>query len=118
MASTKRLKISEIEDVAPLAPQQASKPASQPAAERAIKRGQPSRAARKAVTIWFDADVHKQLKRASVDREMTIQDVMEVALDDWFAKQALHRFRKRPSDPASQRSSPPASQEAGEPADQ
>jgi hypothetical protein len=64
------------------------------ASPQVSKRVQHDRVARKGTTIWWDPDVHMQLKLSATRKEMTIQEVMEEALDDWFRKHGEHRFLK------------------------
>jgi hypothetical protein len=72
----------------------AIKQAHNQASSQASKRIQHDRVARKGTTIWWDPDVHMQLKLSATRKEMTIQVVMEEALDDWFRKHGEHRFLK------------------------
>lgn len=86
------------EPVSARATAQPSHRAVEPARKRdgslASKRIQHDRVARKGTTIWWDPDVHMQLKLSATRKEMTIQEVMEEALDDWFRKHGEHRFLK------------------------
>ena len=72
----------------------AIEPARNQASLQVSKRVQHDRVARKGTTIWWDPDVHMQLKISATRKEMTIQEVMEEALDDWFRKHGEHRFLK------------------------
>jgi hypothetical protein len=44
------------------------------------------RIGKKAVTVWFEPDVVKQLKLIGIEKGMTIQDMMTESLNDFFAK--------------------------------
>ncbi len=97
-----RLKLSEVEDIEPAsqraiqpASHKPAEPASHSAGEPSSQRIQKDRLTRKAVTVWFPPDVHKQIKVVAARRDMTIQEVFERALDDWFQKNQEHRFLKR-----------------------
>ncbi|NTV93524.1 MAG: hypothetical protein HGA72_09795 [Chlorobiaceae bacterium] len=46
----------------------------------------PVRIGKKAVTVWFEPDVVKQLKLIGIEKGMTIQDMMRESLNDFFAK--------------------------------
>jgi hypothetical protein len=46
----------------------------------------PVRIGKKAVTVWFEPDVVKQLKLIGIEQGMTIQDMMTESLNDFFAK--------------------------------
>ncbi|NTW88408.1 MAG: hypothetical protein HGB26_04625 [Desulfobulbaceae bacterium] len=46
----------------------------------------PARIGKKAVTVWFEPDVVKQLKLIGIEKGMTIQDMMRESLNDYFAK--------------------------------
>lgn len=46
----------------------------------------PARKGKKAVTVWFEPDVVKQLKLIGIEKGMTQQDMMREALNDYFAK--------------------------------
>jgi hypothetical protein len=46
----------------------------------------PVRIGKKAVTVWFEPDVVKQLKLIGIEKGMTIQDMMAESLNDFFAK--------------------------------
>lgn len=46
----------------------------------------PARVGKKAVTVWFEPDVVKQLKLIGIETGMTIQDMMRESLNDFFAK--------------------------------
>lgn len=46
----------------------------------------PARRGKKAVTVWFEPDVVKQLKMIGVEKGMSMQEMMRQALNDYFAK--------------------------------
>jgi len=46
----------------------------------------PVRIGKKAVTVWFEPDVVKQMKLIGIEQGMTIQDMMAESLNDFFAK--------------------------------
>lgn len=61
------------------------------AGKAAVKPGEktptPSnRLGKKSITGWFDADVLKQLKMIGLDKDMSIQQMVGEALNDFFAK--------------------------------
>jgi len=45
-----------------------------------------NRLGKKSITGWFEADVLKQLKMIGLDRDMSIQQMVGEALNDFFAK--------------------------------
>ena len=45
-----------------------------------------NRIGKKSITGWFDADVLKQLKMIGLDKDMSIQQMVGEALNDYFAK--------------------------------
>ncbi len=45
-----------------------------------------NRLGKKSITGWFDADVLKQLKMIGLDKDMSIQQMVGEALNDFFAK--------------------------------
>ena len=45
-----------------------------------------NRLGKKSITGWFDADVLKQLKMIGLDKDMSIQQMVGEALNDYFAK--------------------------------
>lgn len=49
---------------------------------------QASRIGKKSIIAYFDPDVIKQLKLIGIENDMTIQDMMQEALNDFFAKHA------------------------------
>jgi len=52
------------------------------------------RIGKKAVTGWFDSDVVKQLKMIGIEREMSIQDMIGEALNDFFTKHGKAQIAK------------------------
>lgn len=57
------------------------------AAQPTEKTPTPSnRIGKKSITGWFDADVLKQLKMIGLDKDMSIQQMVGEALNDFFAK--------------------------------
>lgn len=46
----------------------------------------PSRRGKKALTVYLDPDVIKQVKFIGIDQEMSTQDIVRDALNDYFAK--------------------------------
>jgi len=46
----------------------------------------PARKGKKAVTVWFEPDVVKQLKLIGIEKGMTLQDMMRDALNNYFAR--------------------------------
>jgi len=53
---------------------------------RTISPKPSTRIGKKSITGWFDADVLKQLKMIGLDKDMTIQQMVGEALNDFFAK--------------------------------
>jgi hypothetical protein len=45
-----------------------------------------NRLGKKSITGWFDADVLKQLKMIGLDKDMSIQQMVGEALNDFFEK--------------------------------
>ncbi len=45
-----------------------------------------NRIGKKSITGWFEADVLKQLKMIGLDKDMSIQQMVGEALNDFFAK--------------------------------
>lgn len=52
------------------------------------------RIGKKAVTGWFNSDVVKQLKMIGIDRDMSIQDMLAEALNDFFVKHGKSQIAK------------------------
>lgn len=52
------------------------------------------RIGKKAVTGWFDSDVVKQLKMIGIERDMSIQDMIGEALNDFFTKHRKAQIAK------------------------
>lgn len=46
----------------------------------------PNRIGKKSITGWFDAEVLKQLKMIGLEQDMSIQQMVGEALNDYFAK--------------------------------
>ena len=49
---------------------------------------QPSREDKKSLLLWLPADLHKALKLASVQDEVTLQEIGETALRAYLAQRA------------------------------
>lgn len=49
---------------------------------------QPSREDRKALLLWLPADLHKDLKRAALDDDTTLQEMGEKVFRDFLAKRS------------------------------
>lgn len=52
---------------------------------------QPSREDKKSLLLWLPADLHKALKLASVEDELTLQEMGETALRQYLDKRAKRR---------------------------
>lgn len=52
---------------------------------------QPSREDKKSLLLWLPADLHKSVKLASVEDEITLQEIGEAALRDYLAKRAKRK---------------------------
>lgn len=63
----------------------AEKAAVQPA-EKTRTATPSNRLGKKSITGWFEADVLKQLKMIGLDKDMSIQQMVGEALNDFFAK--------------------------------
>jgi hypothetical protein len=82
-------------DMAPLAlpPDAAPAPKPVPAAPRAVSKPRtPAREGKKAVAVWVDPAVWRQLRWLSADKMRSMQDLGEEALDLLFHKHGLHRM--------------------------
>jgi hypothetical protein len=55
-------------------------------------RRAPARQGKKAIAFWVEPAASTQVRVAAATMGRTIQDIMEEALDDWFAKHRLHRL--------------------------
>ena len=55
-------------------------------------RRAPARQGKKAIAFWVEPAASTQVRVAAATMDRTIQDIMEEALDDWFAKHRLHRL--------------------------
>ncbi len=65
----------------------ADKAAVQPKEKARTATPTPSnRLGKKSITGWFEADVLKQLKMIGLDKDMSIQQMVGEALNDFFAK--------------------------------
>ncbi len=65
----------------------ADKAATQPTEKPRTTSLTPSnRIGKKSITGWFEADVLKQLKMIGLDKDMSIQQMVGEALNDFFAK--------------------------------
>jgi hypothetical protein len=49
----------------------------------------PSRVGKKPVTAFFDPEVSRQIKKIGLDRDKTMQDLLQEALNDLFRKYDL-----------------------------
>lgn len=52
---------------------------------------QPSRDGKKALLLWLPEDLHKKLKLAAVEDELTMQEVGEKVFRDYLAKRAKRK---------------------------
>ena len=58
-----------------------------PGTKESITRSVPaSRRGKKAITVYFEPDVIKQLKLVGIEEDKSIQDMVAEALNDYFAK--------------------------------
>ena len=62
-----------------------------PAAIETSRRA-PARQGKKAIAFWVEPAASTQVRVAAATMGRTVQDIMEEALDDWFAKHGLHRL--------------------------
>ncbi len=71
-------------------------PAVVPAAQisRAEKQQQASRIGKRAVTFYVSQDAFRQLGVFSAQSDITVQDLMQEALDLLFQSHGLHRIAK------------------------
>ena len=58
----------------------------------AASRRPPARQGKKAVSFWVDPAASDQLRIASVTERRSVQQIMEEALDGWFAEHGLPRL--------------------------
>jgi hypothetical protein len=49
----------------------------------------PSRAGKKPITGFFDPEVSKQIKKVALDKDRTMQELLQEALNDLFRKYDL-----------------------------
>ncbi|KAA6230478.1 hypothetical protein FP507_10675 (plasmid) [Chlorobium phaeovibrioides] len=54
----------------------------------------PNRIGKKSITGWFDAEVLKQLKMIGLEHDMSIQQMVGDALNDFFAKHGKSQIAK------------------------
>ena len=54
----------------------------------------PCRSGKKSLTVWFEADVIKQLKMIGLQEGMTIQCMTGEALNDFFSKHNKSRIAR------------------------
>lgn len=54
----------------------------------------PNRIGKKSITGWFDADVLKQLKMIGIEQDMSIQQMVGEALNDFFTKYGKAQIAK------------------------
>jgi hypothetical protein len=76
-------------------PSRATAPPSSVAAAEpttAAARRPPARQGKKAVSFWVDPAASDQLRIASVTERRSVQQIMEEALDGWFAEHGLPRL--------------------------
>lgn len=52
---------------------------------------QPSRDGKKALLLWLPEDLHKKLKLAAVEDELTMQEVGERVFRDYLTKRAKRK---------------------------
>jgi hypothetical protein len=56
---------------------------------RLLQAVAPSRAGKKPITGFFDPEVSKQIKKAALDKDRTMQELLQEALNDLFRKYDL-----------------------------
>jgi hypothetical protein len=71
-----------------------SAPTPEPLAPMA--RRPPARQGKKAVSFWVDPAASDQLRIASINQRRSVQQIMEEALDKWFAEHGLPRLCSSP----------------------
>jgi len=59
------------------------------AGPRLLRAAAPSRAGKKPVTGFFDPEVSKQIKKLALDKDKTMQEILQEALNDLFRKYDL-----------------------------
>ena len=57
-----------------------------PSAARSVA---PSRAGKKPVTGFFDPEVSRQIKKVALDKDRTMQELLQEAINDFFRKYDL-----------------------------
>src|SRR4051794_34809305 len=78
-------------------PSKAAPPPAAPVPVTAETRRPPARQGKKAVSFWVDPAASDQLRIASVTQRRSVQQIMEEALDGWFAAHGLPRLCGSPS---------------------
>jgi hypothetical protein len=93
MATGKRKSLSDFDERPPRPPlvpvESPTLPVSRPAATATRT---PARVGKKAVAFWVDPAAAKQLRTLALRDDRTVQDCMEEALNDLFAKHGMHRL--------------------------
>ncbi len=56
---------------------------------RLLQAAAPSRAGKKPITGFFDPEVSKQIKKVALDKDRTMQELLQEALNDLFRKYDL-----------------------------
>ena len=56
---------------------------------RLLQTVAPSRAGKKPITGFFDPEVSKQIKKVALDKDRTMQELLQEALNDLFRKYDL-----------------------------
>jgi hypothetical protein len=56
---------------------------------RLLQAVAPSRAGKKPITGFFDPEVSKQIKKVALDKDRTMQELLQEALNDLFRKYDL-----------------------------
>lgn len=93
MATGKRKSLSDFDERPPRPPLVPVEPApSQPSQPAANTTRTPARVGKKAVAFWVDPAAAKQLRGLALRDDRTVQDCMEEALNDLFAKHGMHRL--------------------------
>lgn len=56
---------------------------------RLLRAVVPSRAGKKPITGFFDPEVSRQIKKVALDKDKTMQELLQEALNDFFRKYDL-----------------------------
>lgn len=56
---------------------------------RVLRAVAPSRAGKKPITGFFDPEVSRQIKKVALDKDKTMQDLLQEAINDLFRKYDL-----------------------------